>query len=399
MQFSSSPQHAYNQSGISASSLQNAWSQKQPQLEENLQGGVPAATGQHPWQAQLQHDCSLPVNVHTTQMQNHQVMACRADLMNVEQTAAWVRTMGYCYGWEEAEQYEHNFRDNGIKGYLLESLTLQSLKTDLGISKYGHRLEIMMAIKRLFPKMVTMTPDMVKNTGTNSPSPMLLTFTGSTNVSSPINTFYSPVIIFDTPQSGSHEYSSKVHSHSEGIRSSSSSSTFVNQIKMVSDSKNQSDQGSVPKTEHPYGEIRNFCSNHSGPIPGQKEMPPDVNSSQCDHSKVKRKSKRAGPTNPVEYVTLCEVQIRAGKSVNANVVGELNEGQTVVINQIKGRSGRIVEQEVNGRNTNKGWVTLFTSKGKQRLVEKNVYIEGGQKVLDKKFRYRNCDNRIETTSS
>jgi len=53
------------------------------------------------------------------------------------------------------------------------------------------------------------------------------------------------------------------------------------------------------------------------------------------------KSKRASPSNPIEYKVLRKVAIRIGRSVYPRVLEELKEGNVVVINQIKRRSGRV----------------------------------------------------------
>jgi len=84
---------------------------------------------------------------------------------------------------------------------------------------------------------------------------------------------------------------------------------------------------------------------------------------------VRRKSTRARPDNPVEYKTLRNAKIRSGKSVRTDGVGYLQKGSVVVINQIKGRSGRVVHPGRNGEFIKVGWVTLYTHDG-QQLLEK-----------------------------
>jgi hypothetical protein len=76
--------------------------------------------------------------------------AIRADLMTIEQTAIWIRTLSLLNGWEEANQYSSSFRENDIWGHLLPKLTADSLKSELSIMKYGHRLEILLAIKCMY---------------------------------------------------------------------------------------------------------------------------------------------------------------------------------------------------------------------------------------------------------
>jgi len=84
---------------------------------------------------------------------------------------------------------------------------------------------------------------------------------------------------------------------------------------------------------------------------------------------VRRKSTRARPDNPIKYKTLRNAKIRSGKSVRTDGVGYLQKGAVVVINQIKGRSGRVVLPQHNGEFMKVGWVTLYTH-DRQQLLEK-----------------------------
>jgi len=68
--------------------------------------------------------------------------------MNAERTAEWIRKLGWSMGWGESYQYAETFRRNNIMGYLLEKLTMNSLK-ELGVVKFGHRMEILAAINKL----------------------------------------------------------------------------------------------------------------------------------------------------------------------------------------------------------------------------------------------------------
>ena len=94
-------------------------------------------------------------------------------------------------------------------------------------------------------------------------------------------------------------------------------------------------------------------------FPLAKDLPPNA----------KGMSTRARPSNPLTYKTLRKVKLRSGKSGHAKVIGYLPKGSVVVINQIKGRSGRIVFQEEDGNFIKAGWVTLFTQ-DKQQLLKK-----------------------------
>merc|ERR550534_2752751 len=71
----------------------------------------------------------------------------------------------------------------------------------------------------------------------------------------------------------------------------------------------------------------------------------------------------------INIETLRNAKIRSGKSVRTDGVGYLQKGSVVVINQIKGRSGRVVHPQRNGEFIKVGWVTLYTHDG-QQLLEK-----------------------------
>jgi len=313
-------------------------------------------------------------------------MACRADLMTVEQTCAWVRTLGYFKGWEEAIEYENSFRSNQIRGYLLQNLTLDSLKSDLDIWKFGHRLEIMNAIKRLFPNTGKMSSNMNKSTVSSSSmyKPMVSSDMGSGIVGSPMNTFFcSPVVSFETPlssrQSMGTYYLPNVRNDMIGIRNGLPTRTFEQPMETVSEFGNLGKGDYTTMLEKPS---RHHCSPDFEKIASSKSMSSYMNTYENDQiaKRVTKNSRRARPTNPVEYMTLCEVQIRAGKSATSKVVGELNARQTVVINQVKGRSGRVVEKDQNGIYTKKGWVSLFTASGRQLLVRCDVNMSELQQI-------------------
>lgn len=85
--------------------------------------------------------------------------------------------------------------------------------------------------------------------------------------------------------------------------------------------------------------------------------------------KLTSKSARASPMNPLHYKTLKKVKLRSGKSYLAKEVGYLPKGAVVLINQIKGRCGRVVFPKEDGSFKKAGWVTLFTE-DKLHLLKK-----------------------------
>lgn len=87
-----------------------------------------------------------PDTLRSTWPKNHQPPATLAG-MNVEETAIWLEIFTNLKGWKEATAYAKSFKTNGITGQMLTYLTLQTLRSELDILKFGHRLEIMAAIE------------------------------------------------------------------------------------------------------------------------------------------------------------------------------------------------------------------------------------------------------------
>lgn len=79
------------------------------------------------------------------------VTVTNVHMMNVEQTANWVRTYGAHRGWQEATVYAMSFRKNSIYGRMLKHLNHEILKFELDMSNGIHRLEMLAIIRQLFP--------------------------------------------------------------------------------------------------------------------------------------------------------------------------------------------------------------------------------------------------------
>jgi len=67
--------------------------------------------------------------------------------MNVEETAIWMEMLCGFKGWVEGKTYSDNFAKNEISGHMLHWLDIVALRDELGIEKFGNRLEILAAIK------------------------------------------------------------------------------------------------------------------------------------------------------------------------------------------------------------------------------------------------------------
>jgi len=277
---------------------------------------------------------------------NGMLQAVRADHMTVEQTAAWMRTLGSFNGWQEADWYAWSFQENNIWGYLLQKLTVDSLKTDLGVVKYGHRLEIMAAIKCLFPGMQLQdkaVEKMIESEHLRSPMSVTLPEAKSEGMdASPLQSYVSPQICSKTK-------------HEPVSTKQDSSQMGSNPSHLTSAIANEQEWEVLKWFSQPVG-------NRTSPI---KEFPIITSD----------RSSRARPCNPIAYIALRKVKIRSGKSIHSDHICNIRKGTVVVINQIKGRSGRVVLQLENGDFEKVGWVTLYTH-DKQQLLQKHNYQKG-----------------------
>jgi len=72
---------------------------------------------------------------------------------------------------------------------------------------------------------------------------------------------------------------------------------------------------------------------------------------------------RPNPKRPLKYKSLAVLKIRTGKSLNADVVGILDKGEIVTVNQVKGRRARLIEEGTNGKAVTIGWVSIHEDGG------------------------------------
>jgi len=234
----------------------------------------------------------------------------RVDLMTVEQTAEWIWTVGHVCGWDEADQYAESFQKNNIWGWLLQKLTVDCLKSDLGINKFGHRLMIMSAIRHLY--------------------------FGSSG--------------WECNFGADTEHSGKLRKGASEVNENSTNSPHMLETKR---SKYSWSQGILSPNSSPIYTPR--VGNNGKAQLLQKSI---TNKEQSSSTRVK--STRASPDNPTRYKTFYKVKIRSGKSVRSADLGYLPKGSVVIINQVKGRSGRVVFPQDDGEFVKVGWVTLYT---------------------------------------
>jgi len=84
---------------------------------------------------------------------------------------------------------------------------------------------------------------------------------------------------------------------------------------------------------------------------------------------TKKYPPRPTPTCPQKYKSMAELIIRAGKSLCGDVVGKLEEGVIVTVNQVKGRRARLIREPERGGVETIGWVSLHEKDGVNLLKQ------------------------------
>jgi len=247
--------------------------------------------------------------------------------MTVEKTAEWIRMLGHSKNWELADEYAEKFAENDICGSMLHLLTHEGLKSDLGIKKYCHRLEIMDAIRVLFPN----------DTGSTSG----MKTEGNYQVMSP--TWES---ITEEVEAG----------RDERVWRADGSSPISRRAKNI-------------EPDYQANEVSKWIGIRKNAA--QCSSKAVISMQNQELRTIHVMSDRARPGNPIMYKTLRTVKVRSGKSEVTVDVCTLPKGSIVTINQIKGRSGRVVLPQDGGQYIKLGWVTLYTKNGLQLLKKTN----------------------------
>jgi len=294
----------------------------------------------------------------------HNPVLVRVDLMTVEQTAAWIRSFCLFNGWDEAEQYSKSFHQNGICGRHLKKITMFSLKNDLGILNCGHRLDIKETIERLCPdalREVTRmeTEIMDKNKSSMSESVHETEFKKKYVQPAQISNLHSYFIRKTYQHNLTSSSVRRPPSHISTLGVVSRSSTVL--------AENQNGNMNVVDKKPNMGNAQAVSLSKTFDRQTATGTFPEVIS-----FRIRKKSPRTRPDNPTKYKTLRKAKIRAGKPARTDIIGHLSKGSVVLINQIKGRSGRIVTPQPDGCYTKVGWVTLYT-RNRQQVLERLDY--------------------------
>jgi len=280
--------------------------------------------------------------------------------MNVGNTAEWIRNLGKIKRWPEADAYAQSFRNNNITGYLLDKLKIGSLKSELGITKYGHRLEIMAAINELYSTVSRQGEK--EGIGEDAVS----STTAPTSGLNHEGRYHSALVNEMSHPTATALYLCKGKSAVAWENDEWSWSPLCDNMLCLS--------------KHAQ-EVRKWVNPGNKSFSTRKSSNDPLTYLNSDHpvtERAKGRSKRARPGNHIAYKALHTVTIQKGKSFSSCIVGYLVEKSIVLINQIKGRRGRIVLRKPDGELLVIGWVPLFTSKGQQLLAKYNK--KGGVEV-------------------
>jgi len=325
------------------------------------------------------------------------------DKMTVAETARWIMTLAAWKGWSEGEFYSKSFKDNSISGRMLQHLNEELLEFDLGITSISHRQEILSTIKGLFPVSLP-CPSTVQSglrssiTGIPVPESDGSTWAGirhtfgSENESStqyPTSTYssqftdreesfqmdnsdfmsdscYSRSSLRTVTESEERMFSRKNSvCGSMGSRSRSSKPLRGKSLHLLCDSHTERDIEVIKKRFQELNYIVNIRPS------GDHYIVSFQNYLQAKQALQRAKEigyrlvmrPRATPKSPANYVCVSKCKIREGKSLSGNIIGYLEKGQRVTVNQLKGRRARLIGVNKSGEIVKIGWVTTKTKEG------------------------------------
>jgi len=86
-------------------------------------------------------------------------------------------------------------------------------------------------------------------------------------------------------------------------------------------------------------------------------------------------SQRPCPRQPIKYISLEDLTIRKGKALSQDVVGMLQQGKIVIVNQLKGRRARLIKPN----KKDWGWVSMYSREDGRRLLAE-VYEGDGIEI-------------------
>jgi len=96
-----------------------------------------------------------------------------------------------------------------------------------------------------------------------------------------------------------------------------------------------------------------------------------LQANQIGYPLFKKWPTRPSPKRHIQYKSLTELIIREGKALSGNEVGILPKGETVTVNQVKGRRARLVKPNEDGKLVTWGWVSVHSDSGDTLLTQVN----------------------------
>jgi len=269
-----------------------------------------------------------------------EIRVAYANEMTVHETSIWIWTLGYKYGWLDAQCYAESFQDNQIAGWMLPSVSLRMLE-DIGIRNRNHCMEIMRAIALLFPR-------------TNENHFRVQIGSGL----------------------GDQRQGSVVYMDEFMAASISEGTAGVFDYDMADDLKRRCliltlrSEQKVPvgQKQHLKSEFAKFNYNVEI-IPWNKEnlyilvfddreeaLEAKAQANNLGYQLAKYRPRCAGPDNPVLFKVLSPVTVREGKSFKTKKVKMLAKNDIILVNKVKGGRARVISFQ-DGRRI--GWVSLY----------------------------------------
>jgi len=337
--------------------------------------------------------------------ENIEHRVCHVEQMSSEDTASWVRTLCQRKGWDEAATYYENFKQQEITGPLLRYLDRDDLVKSLMINP-SHSADLMSAIRSLFPEppvsdslsvseLQASSSAPVSVCGALYPLPLMPFSSGSSlydyhnSLRTVVNQSFYARSVLSNPASWSSVgglsecgtsvqniiYQSDIVSQSNCSERSDSAhwnkSANLNQLALTLTPDQIPGNGAKEIIRSWFLEFDNAVTVKPMGNKGDKYriVFQDANAAHEAFLKFRERRfkiekihphpPRAAPTNPVLYKALKTLTVQKGKSFKNPIVGYLEMGDTVFVNQIKRSRARLIKRKEDTENW--GWVSLYSA--------------------------------------
>jgi len=325
---------------------------------------------------------------------------CKLLQMNSYQLAIWVWTFSYFRGWYEGELYARNFLAQEVTGMVLGLVDTEILEFTLGIANKDHRDELLSEIHRLLPK---------KSVTQNITIPFWNRDGTVEQVSYNPNNLFTPGIVSgqigcDSSTPGFHTDETSVYCYTmrskettdkevdgsenrapsaryspltetRGLRNASRKGVKYRKLVLTLPDDEISQKGDINRIRARFAEIdpdvvvkqmdkaNKYTIAFQDPMKAKEAL---IKYRDQGYTIAFKFPRRPSPKAPIEYISLEDLTIRTGKAFSGDIVGKLNKGQKVTVNQLKGRRARLIktDQEVEKW----GWVSMYSSEDGRQLL-------------------------------